>query len=207
MFQSLRHSRRKKRTFVLAVVFVPHNSQKESFNMSQAKIHIMVDIETLDVTPSAVILSIGAVTMPQDGAEQENYYVECNEDQPGRTVSQDTIDWWKKQSSEIYPKGTVYLRHCLLNFRNFIFAQRSDPVIWCKGTDFDVAILSHAFKQYDIPIPWKYNAIRDMRTLKKVSVYGFLGQNPVAHNALEDARHQAKELQAIFQQNPSLVLG
>jgi hypothetical protein len=32
--------------------------------MSSDKVHIMVDIETFDVIPSATILSIGACTMP-----------------------------------------------------------------------------------------------------------------------------------------------
>ena len=166
---------------------------------ANSPVHIMVDIETLDTDRTAVILSIGAVTIPSMlGNEFKSFYVECYEyKQYERTASQDTINWWAKQPSGLMPKGTILLTEALKEFKLWIEQQRAEPIMWCKGTDFDTAILAHAFQQYKIPVPWKYNAIRDVRTLEKIlSVASQKNENP--HNALADALHQSRKLQQIM---------
>ena len=67
--------------------------------MQTDKIHIMVDIETYDTKPTAVILSIGACVVTDPG---QNYYRELDPTtQTYRTVSDSTKEWWAKQPMPI----------------------------------------------------------------------------------------------------------
>lgn len=150
--------------------------------------HFMIDIETYDTSPSAVILSIGAENIL--GAS--TFYCEVDPNtQYERTVSQDTKNWWAQQGNPPI-HGCVQLVNVLADFSNWLKALSGEPVIWCKGTDFDVAILAHAYRQYNIPTPWKYSNVRDCRT-----VYKLAGHHPIrtaTHNALEDAEDQTDSL-------------
>lgn len=172
--------------------------------MSQDKVHVMVDIETMDTERTAVILSIGACTI--EPWYPTEFYGECNPDtQFERTKSQSTMDWWNKQAIPI-PGGPIHLATILTEFSYWLSSLRAEPIVWCKGTDFDAAILTHAFNQYHMSVPWKYSAVRDFRTLKKLFPYYSYPTNPNAHNALADAKHQAEELKAIFKANPNLTM-
>lgn len=163
--------------------------------MSSSKINVMVDIETLDVLSSAVILSIGACTI-EPFTTALTFYEEIDyNDQVTRTRSDATIEWWKSQ--EYFPdKGIRNLRTVLTSFSSFLESLEAEPIIWCKGTDFDTAILAHAYKSFDMEVPWKYHAVRDFRTVKKLFPV-IVAPNPTPHNALADALHQAAELTAI----------
>lgn len=173
-----------------------------SSNYPSPKVHIMVDIETLDVCPTAVILSIGACTLD----EIDTFYQELDtSSQYERTRSQSTIEWWSKQSIPM-PAGTVPIKDVLYNFKHWISALRAEPIIWCKGTDFDVAILANAFNQYSMGIPWKYNHIRDMRTLVKMHPQITHAPNLNPHHALQDALYQARQLRKLLMYNTFLCL-
>jgi len=160
--------------------------------MSSDKINVMVDIETLDTERTAVILSIGACTMAPFTDTLTFYEEIMIVGQEARTQSQSTIDWWKTGSN--YPgQGIRTLPAVLTSFSRYLSSLRAEPIIWCKGTDFDVAILAHAYKQFGIEVPWKYNSVRDFRTMKKLFPVTST-PNPNAHHALGDALHQAAEL-------------
>lgn len=173
--------------------------------MSVDKVHVMVDIETLDVIPSAQILSIGATTLDPD--YPTTFYTELDvSTQFERTRSQGTIEWWSTQPIPM-PQGMTFIQDALEGFSKFLSALRPEPIIWCKGTDFDTAILSHAYAQHKLTLPWKYNSVRDFRTVKKLFPHYNFPANPNAHHALADAKHQAEELRAILKANPNLTLG
>ena len=66
---------------------------------------IMIDLETLDVLPTATILTIGAVKFDPFGDDinekkAEKFYVRVDVDSCdalGGTVSQSTLEWWAQQ--------------------------------------------------------------------------------------------------------------
>lgn len=176
--------------------------------MSQDKVHVMIDIETLDVIPSAVILSIGATVITDRFDEENFFYKECDpETQFERSISQSTKEWWIKQNIPIPGVDCkISLNIVLMDLSLWISTLRAEPIIWCKGTDFDTAILSNAYAQYKFPLPWKYNAVRDFRTVKKLFPHYSYPVNPNAHHALSDAKHQAEELKGILKANPNLTL-
>ena len=89
--------------------------------------HCMIDLETLGTQPGSIILSIGAVLFdptkaPHECLGEEFYYVigkpTCLA--AGLTFSQDTLDWWKKQSPEARkvltqsedPNESISLKRC-----------------------------------------------------------------------------------------------
>lgn len=167
--------------------------------------HLMLDIETLDIKPSAVILVVAAVFFdPQTGqlgAEFENA-VNSQKDHPGRTISLDTVAWWAKQSDDARKLafgGTESLKRTLTNLSRFIHMNSTDQVkVWGNGKEFDCTILEHAFQQLEMPCPWKFWDTQDVRTV--ITLAELLGFNPkkerafegTPHRALDDAKHQAR---------------
>ena len=164
-------------------------------------VHFMVDLETLDTTPSSVILSIGTCVIPgyMDPADSDKFYVEVHVgSQYMRTQSISTIEWWKQQGN-CPDHGTISLTDALRQFRDYLLRYTTEPIIWCKGTDFDTAILAHAYKQMGSDTPWRYNNVRDFRTVKKLFADSLVvtAPNLNPHNALADAIHQARELRQL----------
>jgi len=155
--------------------------------------HVMIDIETYDTKPTAVILSIGACLI---GNSSICFYEEVHtETQFERTTSIATKEWWEKQGNPpIHGLNPLY--HVLDRLALFLKTNTiGEPIIWCKGTDFDTAILTHAYNQLYIPVPWKYNNVRDCRTIYKVLG---LFPEPAQHNALQDAQAQAVLLKDVI---------
>jgi len=65
--------------------------------------------------------------------------------------------------------------------------------IWANGIAFDMTIIEHAFKSYDMPIPWQYYKVMDARTVYKMSPdREKLGNS---HHAFEDVILQIGLLQ------------
>jgi hypothetical protein len=165
----------------------------------QEPVHIMIDLETLDTVATAVILSMGACIIGPDPMKFETLYIEIDTaSQPRRTKSAKTIQWWEDQGN--CPRyGTTSLVSALLSLRSYLERITVRPILWCKGTDFDIAILNHTYAQLDIDTPWKYNDVRDFRTIKKMFGESMVvtTQNLRPHHALSDAVFQAQQLYSI----------
>jgi 3' exoribonuclease, RNase T-like len=67
--------------------------------------HLMVDMETMAVSPSATVLSLGAVHFnPYGNGYGDKIYFRINiddQDALGREVDPSTLDWWAKQDPKI----------------------------------------------------------------------------------------------------------
>lgn len=78
----------------------------------------MIDIETLDTSREAKILSIGAVKFDTvNGIHEDRFYKEVDtESGPNkdRKESQDTIDWWKRQDApySMHPNVMLAVTRC-----------------------------------------------------------------------------------------------
>jgi hypothetical protein len=165
-----------------------------------------IDLETLSVEKNAIILSIGAVRFDPNEymsdtpvAESIFYGVVDFEFSDGH-LDKDTLTWLFQQPKEtqdaIFGKDIEKhnLRTQLLHLRDFIqdgFDTRSS--IWANSPDFDLDILEHHFKKFDIDIPWGFWQRKDVRTIKS-----YLTELPPRigrHNALEDALWQTHVVQ------------
>lgn len=130
----------------------------------------------------------------------------------GATPDGDTILWWLKQSSEaraaICIDDTLSISDALSELSHFI-NQHADNTkylkVWGNGATFDNVILRGAYERAGQICPWAYWNDHDVRTI--VTLGRSIGFDPKMdmpfdgerHNALADARHQAKYVSAIWQ--------
>lgn len=173
--------------------------------------HIMLDLETLGTAPGCIILSIGAVVFSAKyglGAEFDRVISTKSCVEAGLVSESDTVAWWARQEpnaravlEQARCAAAWDLRRTLGDFSNFIAAQggKVDARIWGNGSDFDNAILAHAYKAVDLPLPWKFYRNRCYRTLKSCApALEAEDRKGVHHNALDDAKHQARHAVAIM---------
>jgi hypothetical protein len=169
--------------------------------------HIMLDLETFDSSPTAMIVSIGAVKMDLERFKltgEEFYQIV----RPGLygTIGPDTVLWWLQQSVEAQKmfrapaEKMMELPEALNKFSLWITGEGvqtnpDPPAIWGNGATFDNVILRHAYQLCCIPAPWSYRHGFCYRTMYR----NFPGNKPyekqgVQHNALDDAKSQALAL-------------
>lgn len=177
--------------------------------------HIMVDIETLSAAKNAALVSIGAVFFnPATGELGEQFYRTITRKSCEDTwldVDPDTVAWWEKQSDEaraaLNSTKAMHLAVALHQFAAWIeiHSEEHRPFLWGNGPSFDCAILATAFAAVDIKLPWRYSNERCVRTIVDLG-RSLLNIDPkhsqiagVAHNALDDAIHQAKYVSQIYQ--------
>jgi DNA polymerase III epsilon subunit-like protein len=168
---------------------------------------IMIDLETLDTSPSASILTIGAVRFDPFGKDVQEpactkFYVKVDLDscdRIGLTTTQATIDWWAGQSKEAQeeafsPDGRIDIVDAFNQLYKFCWGAKR---VWSHGAGFDIIICEHIFRKIGKAIPWSFWEVRDTRTLFD------LGINPnrppvLKHHALEDAWNQAVGVQNVY---------
>jgi hypothetical protein len=161
----------------------------------------MFDLETLDTKPSAVILSLGAVSFDPKTLsipdEMPRLMLRIDIDAQndlGRTASDDTIEWWGKQPAHIQEEafseeGRTSLAESIDQFHKFVW--NSDR-IWSQGC-FDIVIMEDLYRMVGRTPPWNYWQIRDSRTLFDF-VDGKMDRSK-HHDAMEDALEQARAVQ------------
>lgn len=168
---------------------------------------IMIDLETLDVLPSATILTIGAVKFDPFGEDisepaMEKFYVRVDVDSCDRigcTVSQATLDWWGNQSQAAQdeafdPANRIDIVDAMNQLYKFCWGAKR---VWSHGAGFDVIICENIFRKIGKAVPWQFWEVRDTRTLFDIGV------NPhrppvLKHHALEDAWNQAVGVQNVY---------
>ena len=153
----------------------------------------MIDIEGLATGPDATILTIAAQTFDPlvRGYYHHQYYARITlESQENRAIDQGTIEWWSSQPTAAREEAfneqdRVPLPQALTELHQLCWKCNR---IWMNGPTYDANILEHAYKSYNMGIPWQFYKIRDTRT-----VYGLcpdLDKYPASHHALEDCRRQ-----------------
>ncbi|HBA7072478.1 TPA: exonuclease [Escherichia coli] len=176
--------------------------------------HLMIDLETMGTNTNAPIVVIGAVFFdPQTGEIGPVFYIVISLTDAmntGAVPDGGTIEWWLKQSSEARAAiltDQVKLKDALSRFREFIneYSDEKFVQVWGNGATFDNVILRRSYERQGIPCPWRYTNDRDVRTMVALGlVIDFDARTSipfegVRHNALDDARHQAKYVSAIWQ--------
>jgi hypothetical protein len=155
--------------------------------------HLMVDFETLDVAPTAQILSVGLILFNYKGIIRKGYSEFDQSSQEGkRTKRVDTIKWWENTNKEEYRRllseGERDLYDWVKVTEKSITASKVDK-FWSRGS-MDYLILQDLFGNEVMPF-WKW---RDVRTLDE---FGFK-MDTNAHNALGDCINQVKYLYKVF---------
>ncbi|WP_247095845.1 exonuclease [Escherichia coli] len=173
--------------------------------------HLMIDLETMGKNPDAPVNAIaGKFFDPVTGEMGPEFSKTIDLETAGGVIDRDTIKWWLKQSREAQSAiltNEIPLDDALLQFREFI-AENSGEFfvqVWGNGANFDNVILRRSYERQGIPCPWRYNNDRDVRTMVALGlVIDFDARTTIPfegerHNALHDARYQAKYVSAIWQ--------
>ncbi|EJH7255218.1 3'-5' exoribonuclease [Escherichia coli] len=187
------------------------NGHHEITSTSRTCDHLMIDLETMGKNPDAPIISIGAIFFdPQTGDMGPEFSKTIDLETAGGAIDRDTIKWWLKQSREAQSAimtDEIPLDDALLQLREFIDENSGEffVQVWGNGANFDNTILRRSYERQGIPCPWRYYNDRDVRTIVELgkaidfdarTAIPFEGER---HNALDDARYQAKYVSAIWQ--------
>ena len=162
----------------------------------------MIDLETVGTGPDACILTIAAQTFDPNalGYLPQDYYARVDIDsQPNREVDDATVEWWATQPQEAQDEafgeeGRISLKQALEELSKLCFHCN---LTWANGTTFDMVILENAYKQEQLPLPWRFWNVRDARTV--YSLYPDLPKPKASHHALEDCKRQIDLLQQTLQ--------
>ncbi len=174
--------------------------------------HIVIDLETVDLLPTAGILSIGAsVFVPQDilggSPVEREFYINVDVStciEKGMTFSWDTLYWWFKQDAKAgsdLQENKNDIVWALRELNDFIRTD-IDIHIWGNPSKFDISILENAYRLCGMGEPWDRKEVRDLVTLEgmigkgnkekiKKNIHTELLESSIKHNDLSDANIEA----------------
>lgn len=161
--------------------------------------YVVIDLETLGTRPGDIILSIGAVEVDlKAGTLGREFYKVIhagNAAQHGLQIEAGTVLWWLVQSEQARKQvayGGLPLVEVLDAFSEWA---PKDMKPFGNGASFDLGILTAAYRAIGKQPPWKFWNERCYRTVKAMHPNVVEDERVgVYHNALDDAKHQARHL-------------
>ena len=147
------------------------------------EIALMLDIETLDLGPTPIITQVAlyGLDLGEDTILESHHYhfypIKPQMDLlPARTFSVDTLVWWMEQGEEArsrikmstdddFETMPALLNGLVATFNHLTNRGTRPYELWARGPQFDVVAVETLMKQCDVKIPWKYDTVRDLRTL------------------------------------------
>lgn len=165
--------------------------------------HMMLDLETFGTRPGCVLRSIGMVQFHPEGdylgAEFYANFTESDQLSLGCHKDPDTVEWWKRQSAESQAQLLVDQKSFRIVASDMIdfFRGNGGKFIWSQGANFDIVLLEHSLLLAGFKPPWRFYNARDTRTAYSMANFDTktLKRNGTYHNALDDAKHQARCVQ------------
>lgn len=170
--------------------------------------HVMIDLETMGQGHDAAITQIGAVKFdPIAGTLDPNEFsanVRLDSSvAAGLKIDASTVAWWMGQSekarqhlTEAGQAHAISLSKALYELGNWLGDPKEIGGVWAHGTTFDLPILNTAYRTIKRSPPWGFRAARDTRTLfwlvEPINPWPAEIPGEVKHNAVDDARRQAK---------------
>jgi hypothetical protein len=164
--------------------------------------HLMVDLETIAVTPRATILTLGAVTFnPYSDEIYNELYLKFDLDDQnklGRDIDDNTLEWWAKQDPSIMEDAfsltdRIPVADAIQQFHKFAWGCDK---FWSHGAVFDLIIIEDLYRQLERTAPWEFWRCRDTRTLFDLADPEL--EKEGKHNALFDAINQTKGVQRVY---------
>lgn len=158
---------------------------------------MMIDFETLDVANCPVILSMGIVIF--DDKQIIDMYSEKISQESclaiGCTISQETQDWWSRQSVEARWDafgGTADIEIAMEQL-TAMYTQYECVEIWSRGSLADIRWTNNILDKLGMDRPWKHWEEMCLRTLVKSVPKFDLKFKGEKNKALDDAIHQVEE--------------
>ncbi len=140
----------------------------------------LIDIETLDTESTTIVLSTAILYFDTENKSTFEEYVNktCfvkfdvkEQKTMGRSVSADTVDWWKKQSKEVQQisllpsENDVSVEMGIKKLQQYIRdnSKEKEELVWIRGT-IDQMAMDSLCKSVKMEKLFPYWAYRDVRT-------------------------------------------
>lgn len=154
---------------------------------------IMIDLETLDLKPTALVLQLGyaIADMSEKKILAKGLLNLDRDSQSGRSISVDTVSWWARQDpavidSVFFPVDICWGIEDSLQHLSSVILQADIKEVWAAPASFDLTILRNLWGE----VPWDRRQQRDMVTLReRLDSDRKLEPPPniMQHNAMADA--------------------
>lgn len=163
------------------------------------KLEAMIDIETLGTGPKSIIVSIGLQKFNHNGLVDSPLFLPLEIDEQirlGCDGTQGTLLWWMAPGMEKAREKNFCSERLRLPdaYGQMIRYLSSVEVFWANGPQFDYVILEYLMRMMGAPAPWKYNSLRDMRTLREEAGMPYdwvpTGWAGTAHDPVDDCLFQ-----------------
>lgn len=194
-------------------------------------LHWVFDLETYGTDSNAIVPEISAVAfdiMSGDVYSEITLHIDVDSQVAvGRTVSAGTLTFWLSQKLEARRKlfladpgycdtydevAPLHIFDAMCELYDHITrtsamwgekeGNSAEPIVWGNGINFDLGKTISLFETVEMPLPWKFWAERDARTLmmlapaiKKAFSQDFRG---VPHYGLDDCKHELRYLSATY---------
>lgn len=173
--------------------------------------HMMIDLETLDTRPSAVVFQVGILVfkdiVPENFRtnlilEEKIYHLDIlDQIMAGRTIDPETVKWWQTQNSNAWHRSASEITSTRDLFQDITYLHSVHEVgcLWANSPSFDTVIMRSL--REDLEIGWDFPSFRedmDLRTLKRI--FRMRGREmegvkkPTTHSALKDCHDQFQEV-------------
>lgn len=167
---------------------------------------IMIDIETIDITARAVVISLGAVAFTfERGAQAQPFFRALKYDDQlrlGRRVSDSTLSFWSKQTDgarEAAFRGfKVDTMEALHELDDWLKTRTHEgSLVWAYPAAFDLAILEDLYTDFGMTIPWSHRTKRCARTLAHLAGNPQYDEPPslIPHHPVSDCHNQIAQAQ------------
>lgn len=168
-------------------------------------LQIMIDLETLDLAPTAAVTQLGWATYKLGETAiiaSGCYHLQVPAQlAKGRTMRWDTIAWWFEQDEAarqvMVRKGRDDPYIALEDFRHTM-PWKDIKGVWSHGLNFDIPILCSLLQVFGQPEPWHYRTPRDTRTMMALAGIDKVRATDVKHSAEHDAIAQALTMQDCY---------
>lgn len=172
------------------------------------KLHIVVDTETLAINPQAAVTEIAGHVLGKD----EWFCVRINPtkfQELDFTTNSETVEWHEKRDKNYLKELIMFGEEpavATVKFVDWIYTMedkyQAHAVIWTRGIDFDIPILTHLLSHYGFRNPWHYRNVRDIRTLG--ALLPEIKVTTGDHSALGDVRAAATYMSQLAYAHPMI---
>jgi len=174
---------------------------------------LMIDLETLGITPDSAILTVGIAQFDIHSGEIGNTLYRVIDLKTsldyGFKINADTLYWWLEQSDDarralVQEHNRESIEQAMMSIRSFIVGCNNPQHLrlWGNGPTFDNAMIRYTYEKVMLetfPIPfWKDRCVRTVKAFyphnlwKKWQMENL--RTGTFHNALDDAKYQVKYL-------------
>jgi hypothetical protein len=151
------------------------------------KTSIVLDCETLALTPRSVITEIAALAFDEAGTVID--HIDLRPDiweqlAAGREVDGGTLEFHRAHGTLPTCDGMDGCIDAAVQLAAF-FREHKPEHVWMQGTDFDRPLVEDFCRGVGQPLPWRFSISRDARTLWDLAFPG-KKHPPRPHRALAD---------------------